>query len=129
MRTRHVSHYIILPTALADTPIPMQRFKYTPTTYNESEETEVKGEETYYTPNQIHPKARKSVDGTKMLLGIEIDDLWGAIDEFQEAFTHQDEITILSHRETLEVMATEEWTAPEIFEEPDNTFEEPDNED
>ena len=34
-RIRSVSHYIVLPTALADTPIPMNRFAYTPETTSE----------------------------------------------------------------------------------------------
>ena len=107
-RVRAVTHYIVFPTELADTPIPMERFKYQPV----DEEGEATGEETFYTANQLQPKARHSVDGSKMVLGLELSDIFGAVAELAQ-FPHKDQLQVLSHKETVELMQTEEWTSNE----------------
>jgi len=107
-RVRAVTHYIIFPTALADTPIPMERFKYQPV----DEGGKADGDETYYTANQLQPKARHSVDGSKMVLGLELSNIFGAVAELAK-FPHKDQLQVLSHKETVALMQTDEWTANE----------------
>ena len=105
MRIRRVSHFIVLPTALADVPIPMRRFKYQPV----DEEGQPVGTETYKTVNEIAPNARVSIDGTKMLFGIELDNIFEAITELAQ-FPDKEQLQVLSHNEVRELVQTEEWT-------------------
>ena len=108
-RVRKVSHYITLPVTLTDTPIPMARFKYQPV----NEEGEPEGVEIYHTINELYLNPRKSVDGTHMIIGLELDNLMNAFAEFG-AFEHAAELQILSHSEAVALMRTPEWTAEDM---------------
>ena len=111
MRTRKVSHYIVLPTALADTPVPMKRYKHK----IKDDKGIDTGEETTLTPAQLAPDARRSVDGTKMIFGMELSNIFEAIGEFNTKFTKQTQLEILSHSEAVALMQTPEWTAEDVI--------------
>ena len=108
-RMRVMTHYMIMTTVTAEKPTPMVRF--------EVAEVDEHGELTGKTINesivQRYPKARKSVDGSLTIVGIELDDLFGAVDEFRAGYKPEDKFQILSPKEAWLLMKTAEWQADE----------------
>ena len=110
-RTRAVSHYIVLTTVTAAQPMPMKRF-----------EVAEKNAEGLYTGKVVkeplanrYPKARRSLDGSLMIVGVELDNLYEAVDEFRAGFKTEDQFQILSHKEALVLMQTPEWKSKEVI--------------
>ena len=96
---RIISLYVVFPTDLMDTPIPMERMAYT------GED----GETHYYTANMIWPHARKSLDGSHAIVSFSSRHLEKELLELQN-FPDRERLKILSWVEARELMQTPEWT-------------------
>ena len=103
MPDRITSLYIVMPTTLMDTPIPMERMAY----------TDADGNKQYHTANQVWPQARKSLDGTQAIISFSPANFEKELVELQ-SFPDREKVKLLSWVEAKALMQTPEWMEEEV---------------